>query len=338
MAQSSFKNLAEFFGSTAIALKAQGQRVRNLIGENHWQSDGTYKERLLKHAIREIVPSTFKVGDGFLIYRKDKDRDDYEVSRQIDVLVYDDRFVAPIFGDGDFAIILAETALAAIEVKSSWGGNCSELGDGIGKLQSSHHLYRKAKGGYNPDLFTACIAYTSVPHINPHESISQPIFNKLARQLKTKFIEGLSEYWKIGPKITSDDLRRIDHYKLTTSLCPQMVLSLDTDWILVPGETNSTDLNRWNYNCPVVRQVWTTGQNEKGEPINLSLHLFLGTLRHRCIEWLNHNRRVPELESIRSHLSAFIFNDQYPPTGDPVALIPAIEGAREIFPKVQFLD
>lgn len=141
MAQSSFKDLAEFFGSTAMALKAQGQRVRNLIGERHWQSDGTYKERLLKNAIREIVPSTFKVGDGFLIYRKDKEQERFDISRQIDVLVYDDRFVAPIFRVGDFAIILAETALAAIEVKSSWGDNCSKLGEGIRKLQSAHRLW-----------------------------------------------------------------------------------------------------------------------------------------------------------------------------------------------------
>lgn len=117
-----------------------------------------------------------------------------------------------------------------------------------------------------------------------------------------------------------------------------MVLSLNTEWILAPGEANSADINKWNYSCPVVRQVSTTSQNENGKSVNLSLHLFLGTLRHRCMEWLIQNRSVPEFESIRTHLSALIFSDKYPTTSDLVALIPAMEGSHEMFPKVLFMD
>ncbi len=337
MAKDSFKDLAEFFGSTATALKAQGQRVRNLIGDSHWQSDGTYKERLLKNAIREIVPSTFKVGDGFLIYQKDKEQEHFEVSCQIDVLVYDDRFVAPIFRDGDFAIILAETALAAMEIKSSWGDNCKKLADGIKVLQSAHRLYKLARKFNITDLFTACIAYRSTPHSNAQEKPSDKVAKKIIRQIKNQFIKGLSEFWSIGPNITFEDLRKINHYKLATSLCPQMVLSLDTEWIIVPGEVNSADINKWNYNSPVVRQISTISKNQDGEQVNLSLHLFLSTLRHRCIEWLYYNRSIPEFESMRAHLSNLIFINQYPTIGDPISLIPETEGIHEKFPNVQFL-
>jgi len=255
MTQNSFKDLEKFFGSTAMALDAQGQRVRNLIGDAHWQSDGTYKERLLKNSIREIVPSTFKVGDGFLIYRKDKEQEHFEVSRQTDVLVYDDRFVAPIFRDGDFAIILAETALAAIEVKSSWGNNCKQLGNGIKAVQSAHKLYQLARKNNNTDLFTACIAYKSIPHSNAHKKNSNIIVNKLIRQIKDQFIKGLSEFWGIGPNVTLDDLGKIKHHKLATSLCPQMILSLDTEWILKPREKNSADRNLRDYTIPVVEKI-----------------------------------------------------------------------------------
>ncbi|MDZ7336772.1 MAG: hypothetical protein ONB32_16605 [candidate division KSB1 bacterium] len=337
MAQSSFRNLAEFFGSTAMALKAQGQRVRNLIGDAHWQSDGTYKERLLKNAIREIVPSTFKVGDGFLIYQKDKKQEHFEVSRQTDVLVYDDRFVAPIFRDGDFAIILAETALAAIEVKSSWGDNFKQLGDGIKALQSAHKLYKLARKANNTDLFTACIAYESIAPSNVQKKLSDKIAEKIIRQIKKQFIKGLSELWSIGPEITLDDLGKIKHYKLATGLCPQMIFSLDTTWMLVPGEVNSVDIKKWDCNLPVVRQISTISQNQNSKEVNLNLHLFLSTLRHRCIEWLYYNRSVPEFESMRAHLSNIIFTDQYPPICHPFSLITEIEKGHEIFPNVRFL-
>jgi len=337
MDQNAFKDLVEFFGSTAQALKVQGQRVRNLIGKAHWQSDGTYKERLLKNAIREIVPSTFKVGDGFLIYQQDKEQEHLEVSRQTDVIVYDDRFVAPIFRDGDFAIILAETALAAIEVKSSWGDNFRQLGIGIKALQSAHKLYKLARKGNNTDLFTACIAYKSIPNFNAQNKLSAKKGDKLIRQINYQFSKGLSEFWGIGPNITLDDLGKIMHHKLATSLCPQMILSLDMDWIVSPGEVNSADINKWNYNFPVVRRYSTISQNQDGEKVNLSLHLFLSTLRHRCIEWLYYNRSVPEFESMRTHLSNIVFSNQYPTIGDPISLIQAIEGVHEIFPNVQFL-
>ena len=337
MARDSFRDLAEFFGSTALSLRTQGQRVRNLIGESHWQSDGTYKERLLKQAIREIIPSAIKVGDGFLIYRKNNEKE-YEVSRQIDVLVYDDRFVAPIFHDGDFVIILAETALAAIEVKSSWGENYAALKDGVRKLQSAHHLYRLARKSFTPNLFTACIAYAYAPKLKTQKLGSVPLLKKFAPHFKKEFIDGLSKYWGIGPNIEINDLERINHQNLVTSLCPQMTLSLDIDWILVPGETNSADLNKWNQRCPIIKQVSTISRNEKDKSINHSLHLFLGTLRHRCIEWLNHNRGIPEFEALKSHLSTFIFSDRYPTISDLYALIPAIEGIDKMFPKVKFTD
>lgn len=337
MDQNAFKDLTEFFGSTAKALEAQGQRVRNLIGKAHWQSDGTYKERQLKNAIREIVPSMFKVGDGFLIYQKDKKQENLEVSRQTDVIVYDDRFVAPIFKDGDFAIILAETALAAIEVKSSWGNNFKQLGDGIKTLQSVHKLYKQARKGDDIDLFTACIAYKSMPHSDAAQTISDKIAEKMIRQIKNQFIQGLSEFWGIGPNITLDDLGKIKNYRLATCLCPQMILSLNTDWIVSPGEVNSADINKWNYSFPVIRRLSTISQNQNDEKVNLSLHLFLSTLRHRCIEWLYYKRSVPEFESMRTHLSNIFFGKQYPLLGDPISLIPEMEGMHEIFPNVQIL-
>lgn len=328
--QNSYRDLAEFFGSTAMTLKAQGQRVRNLIGEKHWQSDGSYKERLLKKAIREVVPSTLKVGDGFLIYRKDKEQENFEISRQIDILVYDDRYVAPIFRDDDFVVILAETALATIEVKSNWGKGYSKLAEELEKIQIAHNLYRLAQNDGESLLFTACIAF-STPQT--HSSKMLQIF---VRTLKESFITGLEKYRQIGPTLNLTDLNRID-FRIVRQLCPEMIVSLDLEWLLTPGIVDSIDSSKlYHHVCPVVRQVSTVTNNKLENSVNLSLHLFLGTLRQRCLAWLNQDRISPASGTLGDRLRSFLYLTKYDRMGKPAALIPELEGIREIFPEASF--
>lgn len=328
--KSSYRDLANFFGSTATTLKAQGQRVRNLIGEKHWQSDGSYKERLLKKAIREVVPSTLRIGDGFLIYRKDREQEDFEISRQIDILVYDDRYVAPIFRDDDFVVILAETALATIEVKSNWGKDFSKLAEELEKIQIAHNLYRLARNDGEPLLFTACIAFST-----PQPQSSKTL-QRFVRKLKESFINGLEKYRHIGPKINIADLNRID-FHIVRQLCPEMIVSLDLEWILTPGIVNPINSsNLYQHVCPVVTQVSTVTNNKLEESVNLSLHLFLGTLRHRCLDWLNQGRIAPTSGSLGGHLSSLLSLTNYEQMAMPVALIPELEGIRDIFPEANF--
>jgi hypothetical protein len=118
-----------------------------------------------------------------------------------------------------------------------------------------------------------------------------------------------------------------------------MILSLDTEWVLIPSTTRSSDSNKFNdYQCPVIKQVSAVTQNSNGGSVNLSLHLFLSTLRHRCIERLNHSRGIPEFESLRTHLSNFVFSDKYPSIGKPIPLIPELDGMREMFSNLDFVD
>jgi len=333
MINNSFIDLSEFFGSTATALKVQGQRVRNLIGNRHWLSDGTYKERLIKQALREIIPSTLKVGDGFLVYRKDKNQEGFDVSRQVDILVYDDRFVAPLFKDGDFIVILAETAIAAIEVKSNWGNSYTKIKDDIDKLQSAHQIYRLAKKDHDPNLFTACIAYSSKKSSNSNDRWYYQ--EKIVQHLREKFVKGLRKYRDIGSSLGFQELKIIKH-RVVTQLCPQMIISLDEDCVLVTGVANSVNVNKWNFLCPIVRSVSTSKEKDNEESINLSLHLFFGTLRNRCIEWLNQEKNLKEFELIRSHLNSFIFDQNFSSSDVSFALIPEIDGIKEIFPNVIF--
>lgn len=86
-------------------------RVRFFINDKHWGEDGRYKEIILINYLRKILPSNVSVGTGFV---KNKIG---ELTRQIDIIVY--KSSAPrLFSEGDFVILMPESVLGIIEVKS----------------------------------------------------------------------------------------------------------------------------------------------------------------------------------------------------------------------------
>lgn len=86
-------------------------RVRFFIQDNHWGEDGRYKEIILINYLKRILPSNVSVGTGFV-----KNRDG-ELTSQIDIIIYHNS--APkLFSEGDFVILMPESVLGIIEVKS----------------------------------------------------------------------------------------------------------------------------------------------------------------------------------------------------------------------------
>ena len=55
-----------YLTSLAFELKAQSQRVRDLIGTKHWLSDGYHKEELLRSVLRRHSPSAVTWTRGFV--------------------------------------------------------------------------------------------------------------------------------------------------------------------------------------------------------------------------------------------------------------------------------
>ena len=112
-------------------LVAKRARLDQLIGEKHWLTVGTYKEALVRGLLRERLPRRLEVGTGFVVARDGEKR---EMSRQLDVLVWDSSEHMPLFRDGEFVVIVPEACVAAIEVK----GNLTktELRDAIENLDS----------------------------------------------------------------------------------------------------------------------------------------------------------------------------------------------------------
>lgn len=126
-------NPQEYFRDLSTELRSVQNRVRQLIGDVHWPSDGAWKESALRAVIRGYLPVSVSVGTGFVLTADGP-------STQIDILIYDDS--APVhFRDGDFVVISPDAVRAVIEVKTSLSRPA--LPTALEKLSGISYLLRK---------------------------------------------------------------------------------------------------------------------------------------------------------------------------------------------------
>jgi hypothetical protein len=103
-----------YLASLSEELLSQANRVRDLIGDRHWFSDGHHKEQLLASVLRRHLPADVIVSRGFVIDPSDAG----QCSKEQDILVVNAHQEAPIFRQGDLIICFPRTVLAAISVKT----------------------------------------------------------------------------------------------------------------------------------------------------------------------------------------------------------------------------
>ena len=102
-------NLA-YFESLTNEISSMKNRIRNFIGNSHWQTDGEWKETILRSVLRRYLPHMIGIGKGFIITKEGP-------STQIDILIYDKRKPV-LFKDGDFVLITPDATVGVIEVKT----------------------------------------------------------------------------------------------------------------------------------------------------------------------------------------------------------------------------
>lgn len=98
--------------SIASELIAIKDRVRFFIKESHWGEDGRYKEVILMNYLKRVLPNSVKVGTGFV------KNADGELTNQIDLIIYKSE-IPPLFSQDDFVILMPESVIGIIEVKST---------------------------------------------------------------------------------------------------------------------------------------------------------------------------------------------------------------------------
>src|SRR3989304_7115930 len=144
------ENLFDYYSSIADEFMSKYNRVKDIIGVRHWPSVGYSREEILRSFLKEYLPRRFDISTGF-VYRNSN-----EVSKQVDILIWDSHRFPPIYCQGDLVIVKPEAVVAAIEVKSTSGKK--EITKALKNLSLLKELIGKVKGD---PIFTGIFSFTS---------------------------------------------------------------------------------------------------------------------------------------------------------------------------------
>ena len=106
-------DVRSYFESLGLELGSLKQRVRHLIADAHWQTDGEWKESVVRQVLRRHLPTTAIVGRGFVVTSE-------SATSQLDVLIHD-ASKPVVFKDSDLAFVTPDAVLGIIEVKTRVG-------------------------------------------------------------------------------------------------------------------------------------------------------------------------------------------------------------------------
>lgn len=125
------------FRSISLELVAMRDRVRHMIEDRHWPTDGEWKESVLRSLIRRSAPTTVSIGRGFVVTNNGS-------SSQLDILIYDNAYPV-LYRDGDLVFVSPAACRAAIEVKSKL--RIAELRRACEHLADAAEFIRRGRGG-----------------------------------------------------------------------------------------------------------------------------------------------------------------------------------------------
>lgn len=274
-----FRNLVRYFGSAGDAVRSKGEQVRDILGMRHFPSDGSYRERLIKEAFRKIMPSWVSVGDGFLLCPGEgNDPNDNQTSAQVDVLVWDNSLVAPVFEDGDFTIILSGAALAVVEVKATWDYQGKHVQDAVVNTCRAHLLAHSMshRSQWEPPV-TAAVGFNC--ECFPKDGSGAYDFTDtkhMAKQIGYGYQKWVAEY--TGKKI--DEIAKDEKFFQSPLIPnPYLLITLDENckWIAV---TQREPCQVENCACPVVSFHEVEAEDAAGKLVDLSLHILLATVKN----------------------------------------------------------
>lgn len=207
----SLPRILEFQKSITRELLITKDRVEFLIGDANWGDVGRYKEAILRKIISQFLPTTLKIGTGFIIGNNDH----YtgllnQVSSQLDIIIYDDNSPV-VFREGDFVIVTESAVRAVIEVKTGITNHTRNIDSGndsaFNKIIAKLNRLRVFES-FNPDSiarkkFVGVFAYNYTGNFTD-ERIDEVL----------KLSDGLVNHVALGPN------NFIRYWKHTSDLVP----------------------------------------------------------------------------------------------------------------------
>lgn len=141
-------NFEHYQKSISREFEAIQDRVRDLIGNAHWLTDGSHKEEFLRQVLRRHLPEIYNVGTGFVLASTGP-------TSQIDVMIVD-RSSPTVYKDGDLLIVDPNAVRCIIEVKTKL--TASETRTALRKVSDNVEKIRK---GGNDRCIAGLFVYES---------------------------------------------------------------------------------------------------------------------------------------------------------------------------------
>jgi len=237
------RNFKKYHKSIADELIATKDRIRYLIGDNHWQSDGEHKEAILRKVIRAHIAQSLDIGRGF-VCGEDK------TTTQIDILIVH-RNKPLLFHDGETMLVTPDSVAAIIEVKTNLNGNIQQT---LEKLADNVQLIREI----NPKMVAGLFIYETSNSQNMDRKILEKV-QAIAQMNKKRVINWIAagpdlfvRYWDKGSVIHSAvneavwhsyELNELSHAYFISNViwdtCPDIDNKMQYAWFPVEGGKES---------------------------------------------------------------------------------------------------
>ena len=157
-------DLHGYLSSWAQELHARSNRVRQLIGDAHWLSDGHHKEYLLRDFIQRYLSPDLLISRGF-ICTPSRVR---KCSKEIDILISAPSIQAPLFNEGGLQIVTPRAVVGHLEIKSKC--TKSNLRDA---LQNQTHTQRLITNpAKRASIWRGIDFYESDPSLNSTKALT----------------------------------------------------------------------------------------------------------------------------------------------------------------------
>ena len=107
-------NRLSYLQSLALELSVQAKRVRDLIGDAHWLSDGHHKEYLFLSLLQRHLPTGIIASRGFVVAHNNE----AVCSKEQDILIVDTMEEGPLFNQGNLLIAFPHQVRAVVSIKT----------------------------------------------------------------------------------------------------------------------------------------------------------------------------------------------------------------------------
>lgn len=169
------ESLTQLLESWSAEILSRSSRVRMLIGDRHWLSDGSHREALLRDFVRSRIPAVAEVCHGFLV----EFSNGLNSSPEIDLFVRDTSTDVPYFCEGGLTICDPRSALALLEVKASFRSDA--LGSALQNIASTQRVVSRLS---EPNKVWRGVCFTRVEAELEADSIVETIQKQLGAAIE----------------------------------------------------------------------------------------------------------------------------------------------------------